>query len=145
MILEDPLIYAVKLANPTLDPASLTKSFFIFGEHPRELITAETGLLLLLQLCGEEPSSIDISAILQTNQFIMVLNSNPYGRAKVENGHYCQRTNEGGVDINRNWDDHWEPVTIKLNDLVLKNIDSIMKAQINIQVHQHLVNQRHEP
>ena len=27
----------------------------------------------------------------------------------MESGDYCLRTNEHGVDINRNWDDHWEP------------------------------------
>ena len=30
-------------------------------------------------------------------------------RAKVEAGEFCRRTNEDGVDLNRNWDEKWEP------------------------------------
>jgi len=116
VIQEDPLIYSVAVAKPELDPESLMKSYFIFGEHSRELISAETGLHLLLQICGEEPSSIDIDTILQSTQFLMVLNSNPASRIKVENGAYCQRMNENEVDINRNWDAHWEKVIIAMND-----------------------------
>lgn len=29
-------------------------------------------------------------------------------RQKVEKGDYCLRLNEDGVDINRNYDAHWE-------------------------------------
>ena len=37
----------------------------------------------------------------------MVINVNPKSRMEVENGNYCLRTNENGVDLNRNWDAHW--------------------------------------
>jgi len=38
----------------------------------------------------------------------MIINANPYSRKKVENGEYCLRVNENHVDLNRNWDIHWE-------------------------------------
>ncbi|CEM07954.1 unnamed protein product [Vitrella brassicaformis CCMP3155] len=41
--------------------------------------------------------------------FSIVVNGNPQSRRRVENGDYCVRVNEHGVDLNRNWDDHWTP------------------------------------
>jgi hypothetical protein len=38
----------------------------------------------------------------------MVLNANPQGRAMVEQGEYCTRTNENRVDLNRNYGFHWQ-------------------------------------
>jgi hypothetical protein len=40
----------------------------------------------------------------------MIVNANPDSRKKVENGQFCLRENENGVDINRNYDAHWEYV-----------------------------------
>lgn len=40
----------------------------------------------------------------------MVLNANPYSRMKAEQGDFCLRENENGVDINRNYESHWNPV-----------------------------------
>jgi hypothetical protein len=37
-----------------------------------------------------------------------VLNANPRGRSQVESGEYCTRTNENGVDLNRNYGFHWQ-------------------------------------
>jgi hypothetical protein len=41
----------------------------------------------------------------------MVVNANPNSRQRVESGEYCLRENENGVDINRNYDAHWQFVT----------------------------------
>jgi murein tripeptide amidase MpaA len=30
-------------------------------------------------------------------------------RRRVENGSFCLRANENGVDLNRNWDSRWKP------------------------------------
>jgi len=74
------------------------RTFLLFGEHPRELISAEIGLAFLSQICNSAlPSSI-----------LAVVNANPKGRQLVEAGDYCRRTNSAGVDINRNWDYHWK-------------------------------------
>jgi hypothetical protein len=40
----------------------------------------------------------------------MILNGNPLSRTKVEKGDLCLRSDENGVDLNRNWDIHWEKV-----------------------------------
>jgi len=81
------------------------KIFYLFGEHPRELISSETGLNLVKTLCTEDP---DTQSLLKENIFKIVINANPTGRLEVEKGDSCKRTNEHGVDLNRNWDDHWQ-------------------------------------
>lgn len=87
--------------------------FYLFGEHPRELISPETGLNLINTLCGEMSSSnLNIDSLLEQNIFQIVLNANPYGRTLVEEGESCRRTNENGIDLNRNWDDHWSHVCL---------------------------------
>jgi len=44
---------------------------------------------------------------LETSEFQLVLNSNPWSRAKVEGGQFCERLNPSGVDLNRNWGARW--------------------------------------
>jgi hypothetical protein len=97
----------------------------VFNEHARELITGEVALWLMRQLCQskgtaslirqEGVSSLEAS-LLQSNvtaalsdmEFLLVPNANPSSRMKVENGDYCLRANENGVDLNRDWDEHWQ-------------------------------------
>lgn len=80
------------------------KVLMVFGEHARELISPETGLAWLRKLCSAEGTKLR-----QQTSFVMVLNANPAGRAMVEGGEYCTRTNENGVDLNRNYGFHWKP------------------------------------
>lgn len=40
----------------------------------------------------------------------MIVNANPLSREKVESGSFCVRENEHGVDLNRNYDAHWEKI-----------------------------------
>lgn len=85
------------------------KAFFVFGEHARELISPETALVLLKNLCGQGDSmNADlVSKVLGSWSFVILPNGNPKSRVKVEAGEYCKRTNEDGVDLNRNFgDDH---------------------------------------
>lgn len=88
----------------------VNKVFVLFGEHSRELISPESGLTLLKMLCGQEKAqgSVDAADALRTSEFFMVLNANPISRRKVEEGDYCLRVNENGVDLNRNWDARWQ-------------------------------------
>lgn len=106
-------------SNPTLDVVKVSgrpqaaaensggsakkKAFLIFGEHARELITSESALHFVRSLCegtGNAPS------VLQGVEFTIVPCTNPLARKLVEkNGYYCKRTNEHGVDLNRNWGD----------------------------------------
>merc|ERR1719198_570170 len=90
------------------DAKPSNRVFILFGEHSRELISPESGLHLLKMLCGEAPTSADLASVLENNEFQIVLNGNPKSREKVEDGDYCRRVNEHGVDLNRNWDEKWE-------------------------------------
>ena len=80
----------------------------LFGEHSRELISPETGLMLLKMLCGGTSQPKLVQEALATSDFQLILNANPISRAKVEQGDYCLRDNPRGVDLNRNWDEKWE-------------------------------------
>lgn len=83
---------------------ALMRSFLLFGEHARELISPESGLRFIEKVCGDD----NFAQILASSSFRIVLIANPKSRRKVEGGAYCLRMNENGVDLNRNWDDHWE-------------------------------------
>ena len=81
---------------------------FLFGEHSRELISPESGLMLLKMLCGPSSKSDLVKKALAESDFQLILNANPISRARVEQGDYCLRDNPRGVDLNRNWDEKWE-------------------------------------
>eukprot|EP01016_Furgasonia_blochmanni_P015656 TRINITY_DN1864_c0_g4_i2.p1 TRINITY_DN1864_c0_g4~~TRINITY_DN1864_c0_g4_i2.p1 ORF type:complete len:494 (-),score=170.00 TRINITY_DN1864_c0_g4_i2:173-1654(-) len=103
---DEPRIRLIEInRNPE---AEKQKVFLLFGEHAREMISPETGLQLLKTLCGQVESDMDVDGILNNNYFQIILNANPISRQKVEQGDYCLRVNENGVDLNRNWDDHWQ-------------------------------------
>jgi hypothetical protein len=88
--------------------SSSEKVFLLFGEHARELISPETAIRLMHELCRQDSSPM-IKAALSVGQFRLIPNGNPTGRRQVEFGKYCLRTNLNGVDLNRNWDAHWNP------------------------------------
>jgi len=74
----------------------------LFGEHPRELISPETGINFLQGLCNDPNNSL-----LNNYELKVILNANPSSRERVENGEFCIRENEHGVDLNRNYAAHW--------------------------------------
>jgi len=83
-----------------------TKAVFVFGEHARELISPESALGLVRSLCGTgDQSDLAKETLAKGVEFVIVPNANPQGRKQVEEGYYCKRTNENGVDLNRNWGD----------------------------------------
>jgi hypothetical protein len=85
------------------------RAYLLFGEHPRELISPESGLHFLRDLCSN-PSTQENQRILSNYEIRMIVNANPLSREKVEQGSYCLRENENGVDLNRNYDAHWEQI-----------------------------------
>merc|ERR1719389_1146191 len=88
----------------------VNRNFYLFGEHARELISPETGLELVKTLCGQNPSLSDKARnTLKDSEFEIVVNGNPNSRSKVEQGDFCLRVNQDGVDLNRNWDEKWQP------------------------------------
>ena len=106
---ESPYILFVNLP-PKTTPA--VKSFQVFGIHPRELISTEFGIHYLEHLCGQSRfTTTEKSEDLLDIEFGLVINANPDSRILVENGARCRRTNPNFVDIERNWDAYWSPVS----------------------------------
>jgi hypothetical protein len=100
-------IDVVTIKAPNAKP--INKNFLLFGEHSRELISPESGLHFVKTLCGEVGDKERSSAILQDSEFQIVVNGNPASRKHVEQGDFCLRVNPDGVDLNRNWDEEWQP------------------------------------
>lgn len=88
------------------------KAFYVFGEHARELISPESALHFVRLLCGDgDPVDRELAQkALEGTSFVIIPNANPLGRKQVDLGQYCKRTNEEGVDLNRNWDGVSGPV-----------------------------------
>lgn len=84
-----------------------TKALIVFGEHARELVSPESALALVRALCGQGRPELSgtVGQVLDHVELTIVPNANPLGRRQVEQGFYCKRTNEDGVDLNRNWGD----------------------------------------
>jgi len=103
-------VVTIKAANSN----PINKNFLLFGEHARELISPESGLHFIKTLCGEtgELNKERATKTLQDSEFQIVVNGNPASRTKVEQGDFCLRVNPNGVDLNRNWDEEWSPVTV---------------------------------
>jgi len=85
------------------------KNFFLMGEHSRELIGPETALHLVKSLCGQTELSAKAKDVLLENEFQIIVNANTKSRELVEQGDFCLRANQNGVDLNRNWDQNWDP------------------------------------
>lgn len=81
------------------------RAMLVFGEHARELISPESALGFVQTLCGSGPQAERARAVLDKVSFTIVPNANPLSRKLVEAGRYCLRTNEDGVDLNRNFGD----------------------------------------
>lgn len=90
-------------------PERRLKAMLVFGLHARELLTVESALAFAKTLCGKGSSKKaksweeEAEGALTKFDFVIVPNANPISRLKVEDGDYCLRTNEHGVDLNRNF------------------------------------------
>jgi Zinc carboxypeptidase len=89
--LQEPEIELISIKDP--EQNNTRKAFFLFGEHAREMISPETGLLFLKQLCGGK------TKILEKFEIQVILNANPLSRERVEKGEYCLRVNENGKKL----------------------------------------------
>ncbi|GIL82500.1 hypothetical protein Vretimale_11936, partial [Volvox reticuliferus] len=116
--------YDVELKVVTVEPGGFSnrqgekvRMLLDFGEHGRELISSELGLLLLKTLAAREgvmrvfPGELDRGRELQRlldGTIIKILPmENEGGRRLVEAGRLCERKNGRGVDPNRNWEVDW--------------------------------------
>ena len=92
-------------------------AMLVFGEHARELVSPELGLVVLRSICAAiagaaSQTPVDRlfrSALARGLDVTVVPLANPWGHARVLSGDACRRTNAAGVDLNRNWDAHWAP------------------------------------
>lgn len=85
-------------------------AMLLFGEHARELVSPETALALAEALCLLDPNTVELAAeVLGQYEVVLVPLANPVGHQQVFDGEFCKRTNENGVDLNRNWASHWRP------------------------------------
>jgi hypothetical protein len=84
--------------------------YILFGEHSRELISPELGLFMIEALCGQHNiyDKFTVNTILEQNNFLIFPIVNVPGKLAVEKGDFCKRTNENGVDLNRNWNSHFK-------------------------------------
>jgi len=108
-----------KAPNEALSEEKL-KVLMFFGEHAREIISPETALRFTQMLCQHTPTGFTppstawterIATVLDRSDILMFPLINVDGHNKVTHGSYCTRTNRRGVDLNRNWDDHWKHAT----------------------------------
>lgn len=108
--------YDVDKNRKVRDDRGKAKVLLDFGEHGRELISAEVGLGFMKALCDDAymeqvlaPYGLYDGArdILDRFEFTIVPMENENGRAKVEKGDLCERKNGRGVDPNRNWGVDW--------------------------------------
>mmetsp|Transcript_73726 Transcript_73726/g.205053 ORF Transcript_73726/g.205053 Transcript_73726/m.205053 type:complete len:437 (-) Transcript_73726:64-1374(-) len=90
----------------------LNRNFFLFGEHARELISAESGLHFVKSLCGKTSLAERAREVLRENDFQIVVNGNPGSRPHVEEGNSCLRVSPSGVDLNRNWAYNWQAESV---------------------------------
>mmetsp|Transcript_31588 Transcript_31588/g.61033 ORF Transcript_31588/g.61033 Transcript_31588/m.61033 type:complete len:379 (+) Transcript_31588:1-1137(+) len=85
------------------------KVLLYFGEHSREMISPESALDFARHLCYEkEDTAEQAKSLLMKATIRMVPIVNHDGRKLVESGDFCHRTNAHNVDLNRNWDEHWQ-------------------------------------
>lgn len=96
----DVALDVFKVRRSSADPK--IKAMLVHGEHARELISPESALNFAQTLCQ---GSSRADSVLNDVEFVLVPNANPIARKQVEQGSYCKRTNEDGVDLNRNWGD----------------------------------------
>lgn len=79
------------------------------GVHARELAPVEMLMKLLDKLTSGYGKDPRITQLLNTREIVIMPMVNVDGRVKVEQGAAWQRKNThgGGVDLNRNFDNHW--------------------------------------
>lgn len=103
-------LFISRLGNATTSKPPVRYALF-FGEHGRELISAEVGMYLLKAFCGRADVDADVrqraQELLSHAEILVLPNVDESGRRYAEQHHYCQRGNYEGVDLNRNWGYKW--------------------------------------
>lgn len=84
-------------------------TLFTGGVHARELAPVELLMKLIHWLTSQYGKDTYITKLLNTHEVVIVPMVNVDGRVRVEQGNAWQRKNTHGtgVDLNRNFDNHW--------------------------------------
>jgi len=108
--IEGRTLFAVKIGSPT----ATKKIYFEGGQHAREWIGHATTAYIAEQLLTTYATDPNTKLLLDNIQFVIVPIVNPDGYvftwASNRLWRKNRRANTGGsygVDLNRNWDDHW--------------------------------------
>jgi len=90
------------------------KIFFNGGQHAREWIAPATVIYIVEQLLSQYATDPQVTKLLDGIEFVVVPIVNPDGYTYTWSTNRLwrknRRANQGGsygVDLNRNWDDHW--------------------------------------
>lgn len=86
---------------------SQTQYLMIGGIHARELAPVEILMKLMDLLTAGYGKDPRITQILDNSTVVFMPMVNVDGRVMVEEGEAWQRKNAAGVDLNRNFDNHW--------------------------------------
>ena len=109
--LERRQVVAVRIGPPNrVKPRVL----FYAGEHARELMPVELQLRMIEHLATRYGQDVNVTQLVDEREIWVIPLMNPDGRVRVEAGDGMWRKNarpnlDGsmGVDINRNYDNHW--------------------------------------
>jgi hypothetical protein len=116
------IAYTVKKCPEEIPEAmrsKVQKVFLLFGEHPRELLSPQTGIKFMEFLCRKATlAKMDDTNSLNKNIFKIILNANPNGKAYLEantndSKKMSKRSNTNDVDLNRNWSLGFKKFTLK--------------------------------
>lgn len=109
-------MYVLKLTNKS-KRGTKPKAVFTSAIHGREYATAEFNTRLAEHLLANYGKDPDITWILDSQEVHLILQTNPDGREKAEQGwmwrknvnntRRCYRTSKEGVDLNRNFEFLW--------------------------------------
>lgn len=102
-------IWCMTITNKDKNKSAKPASLFIGGMHSRELAPPEIMFKLAETLITNYGKDASITELVDTRDINIVPMVNVDGRIQVEKGNNWQRKNThgSGVDLNRNFDSHW--------------------------------------
>ncbi|MBC7473244.1 MAG: hypothetical protein H7263_03050 [Candidatus Sericytochromatia bacterium] len=121
-------IWALVLSGKNVNPKTKSTAVFISGMHSRELLPVEINLKLMDYLISNYGKDPQVTNYIDTREIVFIPIANIDGRIAVEKGESMWRKNRhidsnyDGIDLNRNFDGHWNfegvnPLTPELKDL----------------------------
>ena len=108
-----PRVHALQTVSDALLQPNRPRALLVGGEHPRELLPTEVLLQLAEMLGGRPPPHVSkglqarVDALARSADVGVIPVLDAASRAAVERGDWCRRCNANGVDLNRNYDEHW--------------------------------------